>query len=68
MQNPSKFHFGTAKRVLHYIAGTVDYGIMYSKAYNFSSCGFMDSDWACSLDDSQCILANVFTLGRGVTT
>lgn len=27
MEQPSKVHFGAAKRVLHYITGTMDYGI-----------------------------------------
>ncbi|KAF2303067.1 hypothetical protein GH714_013211 [Hevea brasiliensis] len=31
-------------------------------------CGFMDSDWAGSLDDRRSISANVFTLGSGVIT
>lgn len=71
MQHPSKLHFGAAKRVLCYIAGTVDYGIWCSKVSNFKLCGFTDrrdSDWASSLDDRQSVLANVFTLGSGVIT
>ena len=27
MSNPSKHHFGAAKRTLRYVAGTLDYGI-----------------------------------------
>ncbi|CAL5340443.1 unnamed protein product [Camellia sinensis] len=68
MQHPSKLHFGAAKRVLRYIAGTMDYGIWYSKVFNFKLCGFTDSDWASSLDDRRSISANVFTLGSGVIT
>ena len=29
MQQPSKVHFGAAKRVLCYVAGSMDYGIWY---------------------------------------
>ncbi|CAL5412844.1 unnamed protein product [Camellia sinensis] len=68
MQHPSKLHFGAAKRVLRYIAGTMDYGIWYAKVFNFKLCGFTDSDWASSLDDRRSISANVFTLGSGVIT
>ncbi|XP_031265470.1 secreted RxLR effector protein 161-like [Pistacia vera] len=68
MQHPSKQHFGAAKRVLRYIAGTMDYGIWYSKVSNFRLCGFTDNDWASSLDDRRSILANVFSLGSGVIT
>ncbi|VVA40017.1 PREDICTED: Retrovirus-related Pol poly from transposon, partial [Prunus dulcis] len=29
MHNPSKMHYGAAKRVIRYIQGTIDYGIEY---------------------------------------
>ncbi|KAK2985314.1 hypothetical protein RJ640_024310 [Escallonia rubra] len=50
------------------LAGTVDYGIWYSKVANFRLCGFTDSDWGNSLDDRRSISANVFSLGLGVIT
>lgn len=66
MQQPSKVHFGAAKRVLRYVAGTMDYGIWYSQVSNFRLCGFTDSDYAGSLDDRRSISAHIFTLGSGV--
>lgn len=66
MQHPSKFHLGAAKRVLRYIAGTMDYGIWYSRVPKLRLCGYTDSDWAASLDDRRSVSANVFTLGSGV--
>ncbi|XP_016549467.1 secreted RxLR effector protein 161-like [Capsicum annuum] len=68
MQQSSKVHFGAAKRVLRYIAGTMDYGIWYSQVSNFRLCGFTDSDYVGSLDDRQSISAHVSTLGSGVVT
>ncbi|XP_016566838.2 uncharacterized mitochondrial protein AtMg00810-like [Capsicum annuum] len=56
MQQPSKVHFGVSKRVLHYIAGTMDYGIWYSQVSNFRLCGFTDSDYAGSLDAKEQII------------
>ncbi|KAK9148869.1 hypothetical protein Scep_007626 [Stephania cephalantha] len=53
MQEPSKIHFGAAKRILRYVAGTMEYGIWYTKVVNFRLCGFTDSDWAGSLDDEK---------------
>ena len=44
MQHPSRDHFGAAKRVMRYIAGTIEYGIWYSKVSDFKLCGFTDSD------------------------
>ncbi|KAL0560398.1 hypothetical protein IC582_000802 [Cucumis melo] len=63
MQRPSRDHFRAAKQVMRYIAGTIEYGIWYSKVSNFKLCGFTDSDWASSLDDRRSVSANVFTLG-----
>ncbi|XP_047259520.1 uncharacterized mitochondrial protein AtMg00810-like [Capsicum annuum] len=57
-----------AKRVLRYIAGTIDNGIWYSQVSNFKLCGFTDSDYAGSLDDRRSISNHVFTLGSGVVT
>jgi len=68
MQQPSKVHYGAAKRVLQYIAGTLDFGIWYSKTDNFRLCGYTYSDWASSLDDIRSVSTNVFTLGSGVVT
>lgn len=46
MHSPSKQHLGAAKRILRYVAGTISYGIWYSKVSDFRLIGFTDSDWA----------------------
>jgi len=53
---------------LHYIAGTLEFDIWYSKVSEFRLCGFTDSDWASSLDDRRSVSANAFTLGSEVIT
>ncbi|KAG6522128.1 hypothetical protein ZIOFF_019265 [Zingiber officinale] len=53
MQNPMKHHLGAAKKILRYVAGTVDYGIYYSKVSKFDLYGFTDSDWSNSVDDRR---------------
>ncbi|XP_016562986.2 uncharacterized mitochondrial protein AtMg00810-like [Capsicum annuum] len=68
MQQPSKVHFGAAKKVLCYIAGTKDYEIWYSHVSNFRLCGFIDSDYVGSLNDIRSISTYFFTLGSGVVT
>ncbi|TYK18375.1 putative mitochondrial protein [Cucumis melo var. makuwa] len=57
LQCPSRDHFGAAKRVMRYIAGTIEYGIWYSKVSDFKLCRFTDSDWASSLDDKRSVSA-----------
>ncbi|XP_051141048.1 uncharacterized mitochondrial protein AtMg00810-like [Andrographis paniculata] len=51
MHHPTKQQFGAAKRILRYIAGTLNFGIWYSQAKNFRLVGFTDSDWAACIDD-----------------
>ena len=63
MKQPSKVHYGAAKRILWYIARTLDYGIWYSNTNNFRLCGYTDSGYGSSLDDRRSVSANVFTLG-----
>ena len=68
MKQPSKVHYGAAKRILWYIARTLDYGIWYSNTNNCRLCGYTDYDYESSLDDRRSVSANVFTLGSGVVT
>ncbi|XP_018504976.2 uncharacterized mitochondrial protein AtMg00810-like [Pyrus x bretschneideri] len=44
MQNPSKIHMGTSKRVLRYVQGTLDYGIKYEMGKSIILIEFYDSD------------------------
>ncbi|XP_047257522.1 secreted RxLR effector protein 161-like [Capsicum annuum] len=62
---PTKQHFGAAKKVLRYVAGTVDFGIWYSKVVDFIFIGYSDSDWAGSIDNRKSTSENVFSLGSG---
>lgn len=68
MHKPSNIHYGVAKRVLRYIKGTKDYGIMYEKNENekLRLFGFCDSDWAGSSDDTKSTSGYAFSFGCGV--
>ncbi|CAL2228452.1 unnamed protein product [Prunus armeniaca] len=67
MHCPTSKHYGTAKHVLRYIKGTLDYGLECVKGKNAMLIGFYDSDWGGSVDDSKimwhCPLAVAFSLG-----
>lgn len=45
MQEPSQVHFGGAKRVLRYLQGTTDYGIMYKFDGALELIDYSESDW-----------------------
>ncbi|XP_070664630.1 uncharacterized protein [Malus domestica] len=63
MQNPSKIHMGTAKRVLRYVQGTLDYGIKYEMGKLTILIGFCDNGWGGSEDDSRNTSGYAFTFG-----
>ena len=68
MHQPSKTHFGVAKRVLRYVQGTKNYGIMFERneREDVELFGFCDSDWAGSMDDMKSTSGYCFTLGTGI--
>lgn len=68
MQSPTEYHYGVAKRILRYIAGTYEYGLWYENGKEVKLEGYTDSDWAGSFDDRKSISANVFTVGSSVVT
>lgn len=62
MHNPTKHHFGAAKRVLKYISGTTDFGLWYGNTNSFELFGYIDSNWVgCSEDRSTS--GHMFSLG-----
>ncbi|BBH01526.1 cyclic nucleotide gated channel 1 [Prunus dulcis] len=63
MHCPTNKHYGTAKRVLRYIQGTLDYGLEYVKGRNAVLIGYCDSDWSGSVDDSKSTSGDAFSFG-----
>lgn len=55
IQKPSILHNGTAKRILRYFTGTLQYGILYRKVDQFMLREYANSDYASSLDDRKSI-------------
>jgi len=56
-------HWQAGKRILRYIAGTIDFGIRYTSNLNFELIGYTDSDFAGSIDDRKSTSGYVFSLG-----
>lgn len=70
VSKPTMKHVGALKRVLRYLIGTVDYGIMFKK--NQSSLknviqlqGYCDSDWGADPETRKSTTGFVFTIGGG---
>ncbi|KAG6509698.1 hypothetical protein ZIOFF_027698 [Zingiber officinale] len=63
MSNPSRTHFTAAKRVLRYLKGTQKVGLKYTKEHKDNLVGYVDSDWAGSLDDCRSTSGYLFCIG-----
>ena len=62
--DPKESHITVVKRIIRYISGTLDYGILYSKDTNISLVGFSDADWAGNADDRKSTSRGCFYLGN----
>ncbi|PNX84698.1 putative copia-type protein, partial [Trifolium pratense] len=50
---PKMSHLTQLKRILKYVSGTCDYGMMYSHGEDSMLIGYCDADWAGSADDRK---------------
>lgn len=53
MEASTTSHLKVVKRILRYIKGTIDYGILYAFSHNFKLVGYCDSDWAGDVDNRK---------------
>ncbi|GJT11601.1 retrovirus-related pol polyprotein from transposon TNT 1-94 [Tanacetum coccineum] len=55
--------FWCSKRVLRYLAGTKEFGILFRRTKDMNLKGFTDSDWAGSVEDRRSTSGNCFLIG-----
>lgn len=46
MHNPTVYHLGATGIIMHYIRGTLNFGIWFKRVTNFKLYDFSDGDWA----------------------
>lgn len=69
MEKPMMLHYNALKRVLRYVKGTPDYGIVYSRGTgSYLLNGYSDSDHAGSIDDRKSTSSIVFYLNENLVT
>ena len=66
MAKPNNEHWSAAKRVLRYVKGTLDVGIIFQKSETFELVGYSDADWAGDVDSRKSTSGYVFLLGGNV--
>jgi hypothetical protein len=66
--HPTKQHWTALKRVLRYLKGTVQYGIVYTRKSSRECIGYSDADWAGDLDDRKSTSGYLFQVSGGAVT
>ena len=65
---PKRVHWTVAKHILRYLAGTVDYGLDYTRFDGVGLVGFTDSNWAGSVSNRKSTSGCCFNLGSAVVS
>jgi hypothetical protein len=63
---PKISHITQVKRILKYVNGTSDYGILFSHGNDSRLIGYCDADWAGSADDRKSTSGACFFLGSNL--
>jgi hypothetical protein len=66
MESPKDSHWKMAKQILRYVAGTLNFGLWYTKYDSNQLSGYTDSDFAGSLDEMKSTSGQVFQLGSNL--
>ena len=65
---PRRVHLVVAKHVMRYLKGTLEYGLYYTRDYDFRMYGYTDSDWARSVSDRKSTSGCCFSLGSAMNS
>jgi hypothetical protein len=68
MEHPKQVHLVTAKHVIRYLKGTLDYGIKYVIDHEFGLYGYSDSDWVGNILDRKSTSAYCFNIGSSMVS
>jgi len=60
---PTREHWTAVKRILRYLNGTRDLGLLYNKDSSKECIGYSDADWAGDLDDRKSTSGYIFQMG-----
>ncbi len=67
-ESPKEHHWIALKRVLRYIKGTQNYGIMYDGSKQKSIVGYSDADWGGCVTSRKSTSGNVFLVSGGAVS
>ncbi|GMI77806.1 hypothetical protein HRI_001449800 [Hibiscus trionum] len=65
MSNPKKPHLDAVRRILRYVKGTINFGILYKKVKECQMIGYCDADYAGDHSTRRSTTGYIFSLGSG---
>lgn len=68
MEHPKAIHVNAAKRILRYVKGTFDYGILFNNSNVLCLNGYSDSDYAGNLDTRKSTTGYAFFIDNGIVS
>ncbi|KAL0552084.1 hypothetical protein IC582_011180 [Cucumis melo] len=66
--DPRTSHLNAVKRIIKYVHGTTDFGILYSYDTSSKLDGYCNADWAGSADDRKSTSSGCFFLGNNLVS
>ncbi|XP_022889185.1 uncharacterized protein LOC111404635 [Olea europaea var. sylvestris] len=66
--DPKESHLNVVRRIIRYVNGTVDHGILYSRESNLELANYSDVDWAGNADDRKSTSGGCFYVGSNLVS
>ncbi|XP_038896703.1 secreted RxLR effector protein 161-like [Benincasa hispida] len=68
LQCPTTSHWQAIKRILRYIKGTQNYGLLFHPSCDLLISAYSDADWAANVDDRRSVAAYCVFLGGNLVS
>ncbi|XP_060675580.1 secreted RxLR effector protein 161-like [Ziziphus jujuba] len=68
MQSPKKPHLEAVRRILRYVKGTINLGLLYKRGEECKLVGYYDADYAGDHDTRRSTTGYIFSLGSGAVS
>ncbi|GAA0160085.1 transmembrane signal receptor [Lithospermum erythrorhizon] len=65
---PKESHLNLVKRIIKYVQGTINHGLLYTFDTNCSLVGYCDADWAGNAEDRKSTSGGCFFLGNNLVS
>ena len=63
-----RVHLATAKHVMRYLKGTINFGLYYDGSDEYRLYGYIDADWAGSISDRKITPGGCYSLGCAMSS